>query len=66
MLAIVRLGTVAHHMDQCLLHRLHEQLPMRLAIVLLKEIARKSFAHIEKLFNQPSANDACQKDGQQE
>jgi hypothetical protein len=36
---------------------------MRLAIVLLKGIARKSFAHIEKLFNQPSANDACQEDG---
>jgi hypothetical protein len=62
-LAIVKLGTVAHRKDQCFLHRLHEQLPMRLAIVLLKGIARKSFAHIEKLFNQPSANDACQEDG---
>ena len=66
MLATVKLGTVAHHRDQCFLHRLHEQLPMRLAIVLLKGIARKSFAHVKELFNQPSANDACQKDGQQE
>ena len=63
MLAIVKLDTVVHHKDQCLLNTLHEQLPMRLAIVLLKGIARKSFAHIEKLFNQPSANDACQEDG---
>jgi hypothetical protein len=36
---------------------------MTSAIVLLKGTARKSFAHIEKLFNQPSANDAYQEDG---
>ena len=51
MLAIAKLDTVVHHRDQCLLHRLHEQLPMRLAIVLLKGIARKSFAHVKELFN---------------
>ena len=53
-------------MAQYLVNTLREQLPMRLAIVLLKGIARKSFAHIKELFNQPGANDACQKDGQQE
>jgi hypothetical protein len=58
-LAIVKLDIEARHKDQCLLHRLHEQLPMRLAIVLLKGIARKSFAQVKELFNQPSANNAC-------
>jgi hypothetical protein len=62
-LAIVKLDTEARHKDQCLLHTLHEQLPMRLAIVLLRGIAKKSFAHVKELFNQPSANDACQKNG---
>jgi hypothetical protein len=38
---------------------------MPLAIVLLRGIAKKSFAHVKELFNQPSANDACHKNGQQ-
>ena len=51
------LDTVIDRRGQLRLNTLHEQLPMRLAIVLLKEIA-KSFAQSKKLFNQPSANDS--------
>ena len=39
------------------LNTLHVQLPMRLAIVLLKDTA-KSFAQPKELFNQPSANNS--------
>ena len=42
---------------QLRLNTLHVQLPMRLAIVLLKGIA-KSFAQPKELFNQPSANNS--------
>jgi hypothetical protein len=58
-LAIVNLDTKSRHKVQYLVNTLHEQLPMTLAIVLLKGIARKSFTHVKKMFNQPSANNAC-------
>ena len=45
------LDTVIDRRGQLRLNTLHEQLPMRLAIVLLKGIARKSFAHVKELFN---------------
>ena len=49
-LAIVKLDTVIDRQGQLRLNTLHEQLPMRLAIVLLKGTA-KSFAQPKELFN---------------
>lgn len=50
MLAKATLDTIADRRGQLRLNTLREQLPMRLAIVLLKEIA-KSFAQPKELFN---------------